>query len=203
MAVDESDERFIHRLEAFSDIVIGFSLAQLGANLTIPAHGADLITNPVWIAGFVFAFAVVCSMWFFHHRLFSHFFVPKALPVILNFAWLGLLVLIVYSTELYVRMPADPVVMRLYFGGYTVAYLILGAQYAIGIRYKGEDLDEETRRGGQRGATFMFLWALPFLWCFVVVVVLEPGPLLGILITSAFALAGIASGMLSSRYRHE
>ena len=33
--MEASDERTAHRLEAFSDIVIGFGLAQLGAVLTL------------------------------------------------------------------------------------------------------------------------------------------------------------------------
>jgi hypothetical protein len=42
---DESEKEVIHRLEAFSDIVIGFSLAQLGLSLTIPAHARDLFVH--------------------------------------------------------------------------------------------------------------------------------------------------------------
>lgn len=36
------DERTIHRLEAFSDIVIGFCIAEMGANLLFPRSGAEL-----------------------------------------------------------------------------------------------------------------------------------------------------------------
>lgn len=201
MHLDESAERFIHRLEAFSDIVIGFSLAQLGLNLTIPKSGADLIANPWWFFGFIFAFAVICSMWFFHHRLFSQWFVPKTLPIVLNFVWLGILVLLVYFTLLYVKLPADAVVMRFYFLGYALAYAILAVQYHIGIQYMRGTADEHEIAQGKRGAAFMLLWTAPFLFCFLVLVALPPSPLVGILIMLAFVLTGTASGVLGSRYR--
>ena len=38
MLRDEPEKEVVHRLEAFSDIVIGFSLAQLGLSLTLPAR---------------------------------------------------------------------------------------------------------------------------------------------------------------------
>ncbi|HEV3153946.1 MAG TPA: TMEM175 family protein [Candidatus Baltobacteraceae bacterium] len=200
---DESAERFIHRLESFSDIVIGFSLAQLGLNFTVPSHGIDLITSPLWFFSYLFAFAIVCSMWFFHHRLFSQFFVPKTWPIVLNFLWLGLLVLLVYFTLLYVRLAVrgDTVVMRLYFGGYAIAYLILAVQYLIGMNYLRGTLDEDELAQGKRGAAFMFLWMAPFLFCLIVTLTLQPGPLLGILIMLAFTLTGTASGVLGAYYR--
>ncbi len=142
-------------------------------------------------------------MWFFHHRLFSQFFVPKTWPILLNFAWLGLLVLLVYFTLLYVnpKLAGDPVIMRLYFGGYALAYAILGAQYLIGMRYLRDTLDQHARAQGRRGAAFMFLWMTPFLFCFIVVIALPASPLLGMLIGLAFVGVGIASGVLGSRYR--
>jgi hypothetical protein len=45
MIRDESEKEVVHRLEAFSDIVIGFSLAQLGLTLIIPRHAIDLFSN--------------------------------------------------------------------------------------------------------------------------------------------------------------
>ncbi|HZT11708.1 MAG TPA: TMEM175 family protein, partial [Candidatus Baltobacteraceae bacterium] len=74
---DESEERSIHRFEAFSDIVIGFSLAQLGASLALPSRPIELFTNLIWLVAFLWAFAMVCSMWWFHHRFFTQLFVPR------------------------------------------------------------------------------------------------------------------------------
>jgi hypothetical protein len=44
---DETEQRLIRRLESFSDIIIGFSLAQLALSLAIPKNGAlGLLENP-------------------------------------------------------------------------------------------------------------------------------------------------------------
>ncbi len=51
--------------------------------------------------------------------------------MILNFIWLAIVVLLVYATELYVRMMDDVVAVRMYFGAYSLAYGILGLQYVI------------------------------------------------------------------------
>jgi uncharacterized membrane protein len=190
----EPAEHFVHRLEAFSDIVIGFSLAQLGASLVIPEHAETLIEHPGWFFGFLLAFSVVCSMWFFHHRLFSRYFVASPLTVVLNFVWLAVVVLLVYATEVYVRTPENLVAVRMYFGAYTAAYAILGVQYLIAIR-RGADA------GARRVAVFTLLWTLPFALCLVFTSALPPSTLLGVLTISVFSLTGVASVFLSRYYR--
>jgi uncharacterized membrane protein len=191
--LNESDRHFVHRLEAFSDIVIGFSLAQLGVSLTIPVNGAALIANPGWFFGFIFAFAVVCSMWFFHHRLFSTCFVPKFWPVILNFVWLAVVVLLVFVTQVTVRVN-DLIVVSLYFGIYALAYLILGVQYVIAL-----PVDRERAR---HNAAFMFMWTAPFLVSFLATTLLPPGTT-GYIILAAFAATTTASTLLGSHYRRQ
>lgn len=189
----ESDRHFVHRLEAFSDIVIGFSLAQLGVSLTIPVNGAALIANPGWFFGFIFAFAVVCSMWFFHHQLFATCFVPKALPVVLNFVWLAVVVLLVFVTQVNVRVN-DLIVVSMYFGIYALAYAILGVQYVIAL-----PVDRER---AQAGASFMFLWVAPFVVSFLATISLPPG-VTGYIILAAFVGTTIASTLLGSHYRRQ
>ena len=132
--MDASDERTLHRLEAFSDIVIGFSLAQLGA---AEVFTKTMSLNASGALAFFASFAIVCSLWYFHHRLFQSVFVPRTLPIILNFAWLANVVLLVFVS---VRSSADGFQSRsaslLYFGLYAIAYLILTVQTGIGLRGK-------------------------------------------------------------------
>lgn len=191
---DESAKHFIRRLEAFSDIVIGFSLAQLGASLVVPEHAKELIDHPGWLFGFVFAFAVVCSMWFFHHRLFSSSFVPTVWPVILNFIWLGDVVLLVYATQLWVRMPDDIITVRMYYGAYTLAYGILGLQYLIAER-NGAD-----SAGARRGAAFTFVWTAPFLVCFLATSFL-PAMTINTITGLVFAATVLVFVIVARRYR--
>jgi uncharacterized membrane protein len=193
---DESARHFVHRLEAFSDIVIGFSLAQLGASLIIPEHAISLVQNPSWLFGFVLAFAVVCSMWFFHHRLFSRFFVPKPWPVILNFIWLAVVVLLVYATQLYVRSMSDIIAVRMYFGAYTLAYGILGFQHLIAARI-GPD-----PAGARRGATFTFLWTTPFAVCLLATALL-PADIVNAITGLVFIATTVAFLFLARHRRRE
>ncbi|MGA3036354.1 MAG: TMEM175 family protein [Vulcanimicrobiaceae bacterium] len=188
---DETTKHFLHRLEGFSDIVIGFSLAQLGATLVIPERTMDLVEHPGWLLGFLFAFAVVCSMWYFHHRLFSRFFVPKTWPVILNFVWLAVVVLLVYATELYVRSFGDIVATRMYYCAYTLAYGILGVQYFIA-----------GTKASRRASIYMFLWTAPFLICLLATLFLAPD-VVNAITGLAFAGTAIAFVFVARRFPRE
>ena len=160
------DERTVQRLEAFSDIVIGFSLAQLGASL---AFTKALTLNPGGLAAFIISFAIVCSLWYFHHRLFERFFVPAALPIVLNFVWLANVVLLVFvsvhsaGTGFSERNPT-----LLYFGLYALAYAILAVQTALGMRERPGD-DPALHLKGIGNICFMTYWALVFCAAFAVV----------------------------------
>ena len=142
---DETQQRLIHRLEAFSDIVIGFSLAQLALSLTIPKNGAaGLLENPAPLIAFVITFALVCGMWWAHHRLFVHYFVPIPPMVVLNFITLAGVSFAVYSVQLMLhegpaRVPGQPVIsghssidFAFYLWSLAVVYGLLAVQYFYG-----------------------------------------------------------------------
>jgi uncharacterized membrane protein len=143
-------ERYVHRIEAFSDVVIGFSLAQLGATLVVPPHAAEIAQDPGWLFGFAWTFALVCLMWWSHNRLFRTVFVPTPFALILNFALLATIVLLVYFAELFGRMQTmnDAIVAgRAYFGTLAVNYLITATLGYAGIRatHVWEELARELR----------------------------------------------------------
>jgi uncharacterized membrane protein len=157
-------------------------------------NGAALISNPGWFFGFIFAFAVVCSMWFFHHRLFATCFVPKFWPVVLNFVWLAVVVLLVFITQVNVRVN-DLIVVSLYFGTYALAYAILGVQYVIALPVNPER--------ARAGASFMFMWMAPFVVSFLATTLLPPSSVTGFIILAAFAATTFASTLLGSHYRRQ
>lgn len=145
IARDESDQRLIHRLEAFSDVVIGFSLAQLALSLTIPKNGAaGLLENPAPLVAFVITFALVCGMWWAHHRLFVHYFVPIPPMVILNFVTLAGVSFAVYSVQLMLhegppRVPGHSAIaghgsidFAFYLWSLAVVYGLLAVQFFYG-----------------------------------------------------------------------
>lgn len=194
----ESDELFTRRLEAFSDIVMGFSLAQLGVVLGVTNRNVAFFSDPTLLISFLFPFAIICSMWFFHHRLFSYVFVPRTWPVLLNFVWLAAVVLLVLGAESYIRA-SSVTTTRFYFAMYAFVCALLGVQYLLAIRYAREEQRPLRRLRSERGAVFMFLWTVPCLLALLVVYVFPPGPFYS-LIFVPFFIAGIISGPLARRY---
>lgn len=142
---DETEQRLIRRLESFSDIVIGFSLAQLALSLTIPKNGAlGLLENPAPLIAFVITFTIVCGMWWAHHKLFVHYFVPIPVMVILNFVTLAGVSFAVYSVQLMLHSgtpatPGHPAVaghasldFAFYEWSLAIVYVLLAVQYFYG-----------------------------------------------------------------------
>ncbi len=153
---DESEKEVVHRLEAFSDIVIGFSLAQLGLTLTMPAHAQDLFTH-VRGAGGLFAlvvtFALVCGVWWSHHRLFRYLFVPTALNIVANFAALCGVILLAFSMQLLVHFSfSDRVAFAMYTGSYAWIYCLFALVAWNSLRLRGTRMTEDDRNEGKRFA---------------------------------------------------
>jgi len=194
-----SEERTIHRLEAFSDIVIGFGLAQLGAILTFDSKTMTLTS--VGILAFFGAFAIVCSLWYFHHRLFENFFVPKTLPIVLNFLWLAIVVLLVYCAAHFdSKAFTVRTTVMLYFGLYALAYAILAVQTILGIRGR-PNIEPELRIKARRNISFMSLWTAIFAICFALVSTMSPAQALGQAIDVTFLIGAVCSVLLGVYFR--
>lgn len=149
--IEGAEERFLHRLEAFSDIVIGFSLAQVGWALMIPANPAAIYTNPIGLLTFVMTFAIVASIWYSHNRLFADYFVPSGLPVLFNFILLAFVVLLVYMLQVFMHFSqgvADPTAFVGYLACLVVVYGMLALLFALGLRARWEALATDKRRFG-------------------------------------------------------
>ncbi len=56
---DDDSVHTVHRLEAFSDIVIGFCLAELGVNLLLAKSAGDVVS--VWESATFFVAAFIAS----------------------------------------------------------------------------------------------------------------------------------------------
>src|SRR3954466_15928009 len=80
-------ERFTHRLEAFSDLVFGFSLSLLAIRLDIPAEVSQVFEPTRW-STFIVTFAIICVLWLAHYKIFRHHFVPQIADVTINFIFL-------------------------------------------------------------------------------------------------------------------
>jgi len=132
-------ENVIRRLESFSDIVIGFSLAQLGLSLVIPPHAIDFVQRPVGLVAFFITFFVVVRFWWTHFRIFRSYFEPNRVMMTLNFVALAALTVQIFSLQLYlhfVPLGQGMVAARIYFGFFAVSYGVLALMFLAGLFFR-------------------------------------------------------------------
>lgn len=154
---DESEKEVIHRLEAFSDIVIGFSLAQLALTLVIPLHGArDLfvhVKGASELIGFLITFTLVCAIWWSHHRLFRHLFVPTPVNIVANFAALAGVIFLTFSVQVLVHFSLhDTTAYAMYTGSYAWITLLFSAMAWNGLRLRGDKMPRDVQANGKKFA---------------------------------------------------
>lgn len=153
---EETQQRLIHRLEAFSDIIIGFSLAQLALSLAIPKNAAaGLLENPAPLIAFGITFVLVCGMWWAHHRLFVHYFVPIPIMVVLNFVTLAGVSFAVYSVQLMLHEGHSSLDFAFYEWSLAAVYVLLAVQYFYGWTVRRKLVPEKVAEGGLRAALML------------------------------------------------
>jgi len=143
----------MHRIESFSDLVIGFSLALLALTLSIPPHIVELATNPWWLIAYFWTFAVIAGIWYNHQRLFTHFFWPEMLTVVLNFALLAMVGLLVFFVQVFVHYHdrfERVWAFLAYFTVFAIGFIIMGTLYLHGTRRRWDTLSGEDRYTGLR-----------------------------------------------------
>jgi len=143
--VMERDEHLVHRLEAFCDIVIGFSLAELTFGLVIPSHTMTLVRDPSRFLYYLFTFSIVALMWWSHYRLFRVVFYPDTINILINFAWLASVALLTY----FMQISAHAATLRdsalgteLYFVTLAINFALNAAMTARSYRRRSVFLDE-------------------------------------------------------------
>jgi uncharacterized membrane protein len=148
----DREQRLIHRLESFSDTVIGFSLALLALTLALPGHFMDLITDQWWLAAYIWSFMVIARIWLSHQQIFAHYFVVNRLTLVLNFVVLGSLGLMIYFVQVFVHLNGVDKVRALlaYFIVQSLVFLAMGLLCVIGTRARWAELDAEERAEGIR-----------------------------------------------------
>ncbi len=153
------DERFTRRLEAFSDLVFGFSLSLLAARLDVPSSAAEIL-NGAKIAAFVITFGIICALWLEHYRIFRHHFVARPFEVIVNFIFLFGLASLPYALLTFLRFGAEPKSLDLYFGDIALILTTLSTLRLRGLRQRGRALDESTRLREWRRVVSQYALAL-------------------------------------------
>src|SRR6187401_752793 len=117
-------ERFTHRLEAFSDLVFGFSLSLLATRLDLPTKLEDVFEPARW-GTFVITFGIICVIWLAHYRIFRRRFVARAPDVVINFIFLFGIAILPYSVQTFLRFMPGQNAILLYFGDFALLFLAL------------------------------------------------------------------------------
>jgi uncharacterized membrane protein len=163
---EESEERVVHRLEAFSDIVIGFSLAQMTLNLVLPNDPLELFTkHSVALIAFGLTFMIVASMWWAHHRLFTHYFVPTPINIVLNFLSLGGVMFLVYALQIWIHaVQHRNVGYAVYEWSIAWVMAVLAVLTYSGVALRADRMDERLARLGYHHALRSAAIAVVFLF---------------------------------------
>ena len=159
---EESEEHIVHRLEAFSDIVIGFSLAQMTLNLVLPNDVLDLFKHhSLSLAAFGLTFMIVAGLWWAHHRLFTYYFVPTPFNIALNFLSLGGVMFIVYTLQVWLHAAYHrEIAYAMYAASIAFVIAIIAFLTYRGIALRGHKMNAELARRGRRRSLRMSIVAL-------------------------------------------
>ena len=154
--MDENQQRHTRaRLEAFSDIIFGFSLAQLALTLPPPTRFASI--RGVDLLAFTATFAFVCFMWWRHHLAFRDYFSPDRTSIVLNFILLGAVALAAYALESYAHGHLNTASVMLYAIVLGTMFLTMGLMVWRGVKLREGISAEVARRGRGWGLSFVLM----------------------------------------------
>jgi len=151
------DERQVHRLEAFSDIVIALSLSEIAFNLHTPLQTAELFQRPIYLVGFLVGFTFVASVWWWHSRIFAQYFVPDVFSLVANFVLLAALVLFAWAQQLFYKSGLDATTTVFYAVTGGIVYALLGLLFVRGARDAQLPLTGQERSYGFNRGARMFI----------------------------------------------
>jgi uncharacterized membrane protein len=143
-------ERFTHRLEAFSDLVFGFSLSLLATRLDVPTNESEVF-NPTRWATFVITFGMICAIWLGHYRIFRHQFVARAFDVIVNFIFLLGIAVLPFAVQTFLRFQSSRESFVLYLGDFILIFATLATLRLSALRQRRWDDDTAARLREWRG----------------------------------------------------
>jgi TMEM175 potassium channel family protein len=148
-------ERFTHRLEAFSDLVFGFSLSLLATRLDIPAKVTEVFEPTRW-ATFIITFGMICLIWLAHYRIFRHRFVARTPDVVVNFVFLFGIAIVPYTVQTFLRFGSGDALL-LYAGDFGLVFTALATLRWRALRQRRGDADVDIRLREWRATVRQYL----------------------------------------------
>ena len=159
-------ERFTHRLEAFSDLVFGFSLSLLATRLDVPADVSQVFEPTRW-STFVITFAIICVIWLAHYRIFRHQFVVQTADVIINFIFLLGIAIMPYAVQTFLRFTSGRDAIVLYFGDFALVFAALATLRWRALLQRRGAPDAEVRLREWRGTVRQYTIVLVIAVCLI------------------------------------
>lgn len=143
------DERLTSRLEAFGDLVFGFSLSLLALRLDVPSRVEEIFEPTRW-ATVIITFALICRFWLEHYRIFRHHFVIRTFDMVVNFVFLFGIAILPYAVQTFLRLKMLLLPFSLYLGDLILLLTTHSILRIRGLRQRRSDPDAAGRLGDWR-----------------------------------------------------
>ena len=154
-ATRTGDERLTSRLEAFGDLVFGFSLSLIALRLDVPTHVEEILAPARW-ATVIITFALICRFWLEHYRIFRHQFVVRTPDMVVNFVFLFGIAILPYAVQTFLRFEMQRAPFSIYIGDVILVLTTLSFLRTRSLRQRRGDPDEEGRLNDWRRTVVQF-----------------------------------------------
>jgi uncharacterized membrane protein len=158
-SISAGDERLTSRLEAFGDLVFGFSLSLIAIRLDVPAKVEDVFEPTRW-GTVIVTFALICRFWLEHYRIFRHHFVARTVDVAVNFVFLFGIAILPYAVQTFLRFQLQLLPFSLYLGDLVIVLTTLTFLRVRSLRQRRADPDDKGRLNDWRRSITQFAGAL-------------------------------------------
>jgi uncharacterized membrane protein len=138
------DEKLTSRLEAFGDLVFGFSLSLIALRLDVPSRADEILEPARWLT-IIITFALICRFWLEHYRVFRHRFAVRTPDMVVNFAFLFGIAILPYAGQIFLRFQMQLVPFSLYMGDVILLLTTLSFLRLRGLGQRRGDPDDEGR----------------------------------------------------------
>lgn len=146
LGFESADQRFSNRIEAFSDLVFGFSLSLLAARLDVPPTAGEIFAVSRFVP-FIGTFAIICVLWLEHYRVFRLGFVVSAFDIVTNFVFLFAVACLPYALQTIMRFRAEVASLDLYLGDLSLVFATLATLQLRALLAEKHEVEEKFRLG--------------------------------------------------------
>jgi uncharacterized membrane protein len=165
------ERRDLGRIVAFTDGVMAVAITLLVLNLEVPRVPEDELDDALWdlvpsLIAYLLAFALVGRHWIVHHRFFETLRTFDARLMTLNLAFLALIVLVPFGTQMFDRYTDEPEAVAVFGAIMGLAALI---HWTMVVHTLRRGYVHDARRAGTEpwgsvaglGFTVLFLGSVP------------------------------------------